>query len=211
LSRAATLAAISAASILALLPAPARAQASGEACRSSRISPEKAVDFATAYEAALPRAKEWRGDAVFTRASHTFRPLDDEGRTRRWTLEFYSEGARETAAMKVEEGVLSCQWSVTSRSVEPPPLSPGFVKDVKRVLAEGAAHGGAELLAKGWKPEVELKIGSLRRIFRFTLWDPIRYYWFVSYLHPTDRKVLLVTLDANDGSFVRSETYKTSR
>ena len=210
MSRGLARAAVLAAALVSLAPGSAAAQSSGEACAAVRITREKDVDFATAYEAVLPRAKEWRGDALFTKAAHTFRPLDAEGRARRWTLEFCSEGARETVEMKVEEGVLSCRWSV-SRKIEVPPLAPGFVKDVRRVLAEGAAHGGAELMAKGWRPELELKIGSLRPFLRFKLWDPIRFYWYVSYLHPTERKVLRVTLDANDGAFVRSETYRMSR
>ena len=102
--------------------------------------------------------------------------------------------------MIVDDGVITCAWASSPRAIRVPPLAPGFERDVTRLLAEGAARGGGELLQRGYGARVELKIGSRRRWFRFTLGDPVRFYWYVDYLHRTRTDVLRLTFDANDGS-----------
>ncbi len=176
-----------------------------------RISREKIVDFQTAFGAADARAKAWRGDATVVKAAHTFTPLDPEGRSKRWYIDFYSPSAQGSAQMTIDDGVITCTWASSPRTVRVPALSAGFQRDVKQLLTEGAAHGGSELLLRGYGTRVELRIGSRRRWFRFTLGDPIRFYWYVDYLHPTRTDVLRLTFDANDGRFVESETYHRSR
>jgi hypothetical protein len=197
---------------LALAAAPLAAQQpAGDACAPVRISREKLVDFATAWGAADPRAKAWRPDAVLTRASHTlFGPVDAEGRSKRWDLEYRSLEKDEGATFTVSDGVLTCAWSSSRAAVTPPALRPDFERDVKKLLRIAAEHGGREYEAEGYAPRIELRIGSRRWLFRFMLGDPIRYYWYVDYLHPSKKKVFRVTIDANDGSFVDSQSYRRS-
>ena len=182
--------------------------AAGTACRSERVSREELVDFPAAYAAAEARARAWRADAVLFKASHTlFAPVDDQGRAPRWNLDFLSPKNREAAEVTIDKGVLSCGPSSVP-AYEPPALAPTFEKDVKRLLAEAAAHGAAAYTARGYTPRAELRVGSRRWLFRFMLGDPIRHYWYVDYMHPNERKVFRATFDANDGRFVGSETYR---
>ena len=69
-------------------------------------------------------------------------------------------------------------------------IKPDFYRDVKKLLAEANAHGGAALMAEGYAPRVELSAGAKGKVL-----------WYVNYEHPTKRGSLQVTFDGNTGKF----------
>jgi hypothetical protein len=161
----------------------------GEACKSEKISPQKQVDFPTAFAAAEKRAKAWQPDVVVARLTHTsLGPIDAEGRSSNWHMVFYSPGTKSTDMITIANGTITCWWT-PGPAGRLPTLKPDFYRDLKTILAEAAAQGGAALIADGYTPTVEMSAG--------TKGD----YWYVNYSHPEKRAGLQVTFDANSGKF----------
>jgi hypothetical protein len=174
--------ALSGADVLAQMPG-------GEACKSEKISPQKQVDFLTAFTAAEKRAKAWQADVVIARLTHTsLGPIDAEGRSSNWHMVFYSPGMKHTDMITIANGMITCWWT-PGPAGRLPVLKPDFYKDVKTILAEAAAHGGAALMADGYLPTLEMSAGTQGS------------FWYVNYSHPTKRAALQVTFDANTGKF----------
>lgn len=162
----------------------------GEACKPEKISPQKEVDFLTAFTAAEKRAKAWQADVVIARLTHTsLGPIDAEGRSSNWYMVFHSPGTKQSDMITIANGMITCWWQPGSAG-RLPVLNPDFYRDVKKLLAEAAAQGGAALMAEGYVPSLELSAGSQGRAF-----------WYVNYSHPQKRAGLQVTFDANSGKF----------
>ena len=161
----------------------------GEACKAEKISPQKQVDFQTAFTAAEKRAKAWQADVVIARLTHTsLGPIDAEGRSSNWHMVFYSPGTKNTDMITIANGTITCWWT-PGPAGRLPKLNPDFYRDVKKLLAEAAAQGGAALMAEGYVPTLELGAGTQ---------GP---FWYVNYTHPQKRAALQVTFDANSGKF----------
>ena len=162
----------------------------GEACKAEKISPQPKVDFLTAFTAAEKRAKAWQADAVVARLAHTsLGPIDAEGRSSNWHMVFYSPGTKNTDMITIANGTITCWWT-PGPAGRLPVLQADFYRDVKKILAEAAAQGGAALMAEGYLPTVEMSAGSQGRAL-----------WYVNYSHPEKRAALQVTFDANTGAF----------
>lgn len=170
-----------------------RAQVPGgaEACKAEKFSPQKQVDFLAAFNAADRHAKAWQADAVIARLTHTS-PIDAEGRANNWYMIYYSPGAKKSDLMTIADGTITC-WSQPGPAGRLPELKPDFYRDVKKLLAEAAAHGGAALMAEGYTPRLEMSAGSKGRSL-----------WYVNYEHQTKRGSLQVTFDANTGKFLQA-------
>jgi len=177
---------------LLLIAFPSATQAQmpgGEACKSEKISPQPKVDFLTAFTAAEKRAKAWQADVVVARLTHTsIGPIDAEGRSSNWYMVFYSPGTKHTDMITIANGTITCWWS-PGPAGRLPKLNPDFYRDVKKILAEAAAHGGDALMAEGYVPTLEMSAGTQGS------------FWYVNYSHPTKRAALQVTFDANTGKF----------
>ena len=79
----------------------------GEACKSEKISPQKEVDFLTAFNAAEKRAKAWQADVIIARLGHTsLGPIDAEGRSSNWHMVFHSPSANKTDMITRESCVI---------------------------------------------------------------------------------------------------------
>ena len=169
----------------------ARAQMPGaEACKPEKISSQPKVDFETAFAAADKRARTWQSDVVISRLGHTsLGPIDADGRSANWHMVYYSPGKKQTDMITIANGTITC-WAMPGPAGRLPELKPNFYRDVKKVLAEASAQGGAALMAEGYLPTVEMSAGSHGRAF-----------WYVNYTHPTKRAALQVTFDANTGAF----------
>jgi hypothetical protein len=162
----------------------------GEACKPETISRQKLVDFQTAFVAAEQRAKAWQADVVVARLVHTsLGPIDAEGRSSNWVMTFHSPKTKLTDSITIADGVITCWWSPNPAG-RIPALAPNFYRDVKKLLAEAAAHGGAALMAEGFTPTLEMSAGSRAHA-----------YWYVNYTHPQKRGSLQVMFDANSGKF----------
>jgi len=162
----------------------------GEACKPEKVSPQKQVDFQTAFSAAEKRARAWQADVVIARLTHTsLGPIDAEGRSSNWHMVFYSPGTKNTDMITIANGMITCWWT-PGPAGRLPELKPDFYRDVKTILAEAAAQGGAALMADGYVPTLEMSAGAQGRA-----------YWYVNYSHPTKRSALQVTFDANSGKF----------
>ena len=177
--------------LLVAVPGAALAQMpGGEACKSEKISPKPQVDFQTAFTAAEKRAKAWQSDVVIARLTHTsLGPIDAEGRSSNWHMVFYSPSTKNSDMITIANGTITCWWSPNPAG-RLPVLNADFYRDVKTILAEAAAQGGAALMADGYVPTLEMSAGSQGKA-----------YWYVNYSHPTKRAALQVTFDANTGKF----------
>ena len=178
------------ATLLLCLPGGVHAQMpGGEACKPEKISSQPKVDFETAFNAADKRARAWQSDVVIARLTHTsLGPIDAEGRSANWHMVYYSPGKRETDMITIANGMITC-WGSPGPSGRLPELKPNFYRDVKKILAEAAAQGGAALMAEGYQPTVELSAGTRGS------------FWYVNYYHPQKGAALQVTFDANTGAF----------
>ena len=162
----------------------------GEACKPEKVSAQKEVDFLTAFTAAEKRARAWQADVVVARLTHTtLGPIDAEGRSSNWHMVFYSPGTKHTDMITIANGSITCWW-MPNPAGRLPELKPDFYRDVKKLLAEAAAQGGAALMAEGYTPTLELSAGAKGQA-----------YWYVNYSHPTKRHGLQVTFDGNTGKF----------
>lgn len=162
----------------------------GEACKPDKVSSNPKVDFETAFNAADKRARAWHPDVVIARLTHTsIGPIDADGRSTNWHMVYYSPGSKQTNMITIPNGMVTCWWT-PGPAGRLPELKPNFYRDVKKMLSDAAAQGGAPLLAEGYLPTVELSAGSQGRAF-----------WYVNYGHPTRGNALQVTFDANTGAF----------
>lgn len=185
--------ALTAALTAQLLVAPARAVSpgGGEACKAEKIAKSTMVDFQTAFAAAEKRAKNWQADAVVARLTHTtLGPIDAEGRSANWLMVFYSPKTQGSDMITIANGRITC-WASSNPAGRLPALGPNFYRDVKTLLREAAAHGGAAYLSQGYTPTVELSAGSKGVA-----------YWYVNYTHPQKRAGVQVMFDGNSGKFV---------
>lgn len=177
--------------LLAAAPVHAQSPGGGEACKAEKIAKTSLVDFQTAFSAAEKRAKAWQPDAVVARLTHTtLGPIDTEGRSANWLMVFYSPKTKGSDMITVANGMITC-WASSNPAGRLPGLAPDFYRNVKTLLREAAAHGGAEYLAQGYTPTVELSAGSKGVA-----------YWYVNYTHPQKRAGVQVMFDGNSGKFV---------
>jgi len=181
------------AACLAYAGAAAAQMPGAEACKAESISGQKQVDFATAYGAAEKRAKAWKPDAVLVKVANTsLGPLDAEGRSANWSIHFYSPGSNQTDFVTVANGTITC-WAGPMPPGRVPAVGPSFRKDVKAMLAEAAARGGAAQIAQGYAPEIQLGAGRK---------DQQAALWYVNYTHPQKGAGLSVIFDANSGRLI---------
>ena len=199
--------------LLICMPVIALAQDGGDACVKARISPHASIDFPTAYAAIAVRATAWQRDARLVKAGQTFGNVDAEGRSKRWHINYFSAATQQGVTFDIDKGVISCQEGASPGVRYIPDLAPNFQKDVKRVLAVAAAHGGSELLAKGYVPTVQLRTYPAQHKLD---WRSSRAVWGVDYLRRTitkdgdsqteDGDSIYVVIDANTGEFIYAAT-----
>lgn len=172
--------------------APARAQATASPCKIEQLSPQKMVEFGTAFAAAEKRARAWQPDVAVVRLGNTtLGPIDAEARSANWYMVWYSKAAMQRIAFTIANGTLSCSLDADSgRGV--PVLKPDYFRDVKQMLATASARGGTALMSRGAQPMVELSVGP-----RSTGSKGI---WFVNY-RVKEGPSLQVTFDGNTGRF----------
>jgi len=171
-------------------PVGAQIAGGGEACKMEKISPQPNPDFLTAFNAAEKRAKAWKPDVVIARLTHTsLGPIDPEGRSTNWHMVWYSPGTNANDMITIANGSITC-YAMPGPSGRLGDIKPEFYRDVRKLLAEANAHGGAALMAEGYAPRVELSAGAKGKVL-----------WYVNYEHPTKRGSLQVTFDGNTGKF----------
>ena len=181
---------------LAFLPLGiARAQATTEACKSERISPEKMVGFGTAYAAADKRAHAWQPDVVVVRLAQTMLgPIDADARSANWYMVYFSPATRKRIAITIANGVMTCYQDADNPG-RIPILKSGIYVDVKQMLATASEKGGAALMRRGALPAVELSAAGEVNGYRG--------FWFVNY-HVKDGPSLQVTFDGSTGKFEKA-------
>lgn len=173
----------------------ARAQSSVEACKATQVSPQKMVDFGTAFAAADKRAHEWHPDVVVVRLGHTtLGPIDAEARSANWYMVWFSPASKERLAITIANGVMTC-YQDSDRPGRLPALKPDFYRDVKQMLSTAAEKGGAALMQKGAQPMVELSAGPPS--------TGGKGLWYINY-RVDQGPSLQVTFDGDTGKFLRA-------
>ena len=181
---------------LALCPqGVARAQTTTEACKSEKISPQKTVDFGTAFAAADKRAHSWQPDVAVVRlAQTTLGPIDADARSANWYMVFFSPATKKRIAITIANGVMTCYQDADNPG-RVPILKSGLYLDVKQMLAKASEKGGAALMQKGALPSVELSAGSEINGYKGL--------WFVNY-QVKGGPSLQVTFDGSTGKFEKA-------
>ncbi|HTD52182.1 MAG TPA: hypothetical protein VK780_04080 [Thermoanaerobaculia bacterium] len=123
---------------------PALAQ---EACKSVQL--KNPPTLSEMYAMADKYAKTWKKDAVPARIGNTsLGPLQPNGSSAAWNLQFYSAAANASIAINTFRGTLTC-WAQTGPAGRLPDLKPDFFRDGAKLYALGKQNGEAPL-AQGY-------------------------------------------------------------
>jgi hypothetical protein len=170
-------------------------QATSEACKPEKVSPQKMVDFGTAFAAADKRAHAWQPDVVVVRLTQTaLGPIDADARSANWYMVFFSPATKKRISITVGNGIMTC-YQDTDNPGRIPILKSGLYLDVKQMLAIASEKGGAALMQKGALPSVELSAGSEINGYKGL--------WFVNY-RVSSGPSLQVTFDGSTGKFEKA-------
>jgi hypothetical protein len=125
-----------------------RPAAADEACKAVTLK-NPAVPLAEMYTMAEKYAKAWQADAVPARITNTsLGPLQPDGSSTAWNLNFYSAKADARVAISTFRGSLTC-WSDKGGAGRIPDLKPGFYRDGAGLYAI-AKKNGETFLSQGY-------------------------------------------------------------
>lgn len=105
---------------------------------AARLTAREAFDLAAA------EARAWRADSALNEMT-TLRdaPLDAQGRSTSWSLQFFSTEGKQINSITITDGAMHCSAQPTSplRTLE---AGPDLILDTKRIYAVGQEAGGSE-------------------------------------------------------------------
>ena len=164
--------------------AVAQAKAS---CAAGKTGKPSAITAAQAWELASERARQWQTDAVpfeFTTSSQG--PLDAEGRSTDWSINFSSQHAKAVDMISITDGQIRC-FTVAGAGGRVLTSVAQILFDTKK-LRETADKAGGNTVGPGAKVAAGLEQG--------TSGAP---EWIFNYQNAQGREVLSVLIDAKSG------------
>jgi hypothetical protein len=110
-----------------------------EACKTVQL--KNSPTLSEMYSMADKSAKAWKKDAVPARIGNTtLGPLQSNGSSAAWNLQFYSDSAKASVAINTFRGSLTC-WADKGSAGRIPDLKPDFFRDGAKLYALAKQHG----------------------------------------------------------------------
>jgi hypothetical protein len=126
----------------------AQSAVAGEVCKMTQLK-NPALTLSEIYSIADGHAKAWQKDAVPAQIANTsLGPLQPNGSSVAWNLQFYSAQAKAHMAVTTFRGSLSCSAEAGSFG-RIPDLKLDFFRDGAKLYSLAQQHGGA-LLKQGY-------------------------------------------------------------
>jgi hypothetical protein len=166
----------------------ARAEAQ-EACKMEQLKDPK-LTLADMYARAEAKAKAWKPDAVPVNIGNTsMGPLDEQGRSEAWALNFYSKTANQNVSITTFRGMFNC-FASAGAAGRIPDLKPDFFRDGAKLYGVAKQHGAA-LLSQGY---IVMLATSAAPSTRHAM-------WYLNFSKPDGASGnLTVIVDANTGA-----------
>jgi len=161
----------------------------GGVCKPIQLK-NPALTLSEIYTMADGSAKAWQSDAVPMRIANTsLGPLQPNGSSVAWTVQFYSAQAKATLAVITFRGSLTCSSEATSPG-RIPDLKPNFFRDGAKLYALAQQHG-SELLKQGYFVTVSTAAAPSDR----------HATWYVNFTNAQSKNgKVSITVDANTGT-----------
>jgi hypothetical protein len=177
----------STAAALGLLLGAARAEGQPKpSCAAGKTGKPPAITAKEAWDLASPRAKAWQADAIpfdFTTVSTA--PLDAEGKSTEWDINFSSEKGKAVDMITISDGQIRC-YAVSGAGGRALKSVDQITFDSK-TLYDAAQKAGGDKIA-GARVMVGLDQGTDGR--------PV---WHFNYANAQGKEVLSVEIDARTG------------
>ena len=163
--------------------------AAEEACKTTALK-KPAVTLSEVYAMAEKAAKAWKPDAVPARIGNTtLGPLQPDGSSAAWNLQFYSAQSKSHVAISTFRGSMTC-WADAGEAGRIPDLKPDFVRDGARLYALAKQHGGP-YLDQGYFVMVQTAAAPADR----------HATWYINYSKESGKDApLSVIVNANTGA-----------
>ena len=159
-----------------------------EACKTTALK-KPAVTLSEMYAMAEKAAKAWKPDAAPARIGNTsLGPLQPDGSSDAWNLQFYSKGSTAHVAISTFRGSMTC-WADAGEVGRIPDLKPGFMRDGAKLYALAKQHG-APFLAQGYTVMVQTAAAP----------DSRHATWYINYSKENKDAPLSVIVNANTGA-----------
>lgn len=159
-----------------------------EACKSVQL--KNSPTLSEMYAMADKYAKAWKKDAVPTRIGNTsLGPLQPNGSSAAWNLQFYSDSAKASVAVNTFRGSLTC-WADKGSAGRIPDLKPDFFRDGSKLYALAKQNGDA-LLGQGYVVMIQTAAAPSDR----------HATWYINYSKENAKNPgVTVIVDANTGA-----------
>jgi hypothetical protein len=173
-----------------LLSRSSRAQ---EACKTLQL-PHPSLTLSEMYAKAQSFAAAWKKDAVPVNITNTvLGPLQPDGGSVAWNLQFYSESAKQSVFVSTTSGMLTC-YAMPAPPGRIPNLKPDFFRDGAKLYGLAKEHGGS-LLAQGYSVMLGSEAQPHTR----------RAFWYLNFTKDrTKDGGLSVIVDANTGKLEKA-------
>jgi hypothetical protein len=156
-------------------------------CVAGKTGKPSAITAAQAWELASARARQWQADAVpFEFTTTSLGPVDVEGKSTDWSINFSSAGAKAVDMISISDGQIRC-FTVSGAGGRVLTSVDQIVFDTKK-LREAAEKAGGDKVGSGAKVAAGLEQG--------TSGAP---EWILNYQNAQGREVLTVLIDAKSG------------
>lgn len=184
---------------IAVVPTPTPAPAPTEP-PAAPPTPTEAVPVALtaqeAYDLALAEAQAWQPDAVLIEmGASALGPVDAEGKSESWSLQFLSPSANELNSMIFVNGTLNATPLPNQGFPQPIPSLDSVIFDTKRIYDIAAAAGGSDHIAAGANVTLALTDYPV---------DENIPTWYVTYSSTATTQGLIVIIEATSGNVLQT-------
>jgi len=165
------------------LASPAAAQC---LTRPAAVAPK--LNGTAAYGLAQTEAAKWKPDHVLIRMMTTMAgPLDAQGRSSQWTIQFFSPSAKQLDIVSFGAGKMTCSTVDAPTGGDPVTVTAETIFDTARLYALAQQAGGSAHDAT----KVAVMAGLSANGAEST--------WSIDYTSPQGRPMLTVTIDSTSG------------
>jgi hypothetical protein len=178
---------------IALLAPPGWATAQPVACATNAERLPTMVSGQDAYALAKAAATKSNADSALLRMLTTMAgPLDAQGRSSEWMLEFFSPAGKKLTMVYLNSGVMTCSVTAVDGPFFGQPIgeTPETIFDTARLIAIAGETGGSAL-----DPASVIITAAFMRSNA-----DAPAIWSISYVTPQGRPVFQVSIDSRSGA-----------
>lgn len=179
--------------VLLWIAALAQAGTAVAQCLTKPAKVDAALNGKDAFAFAKAEAAKWNADSILTKMTTTSEgPLDAEGRSSDWSIQFFSPAAQKLNMMSFTKGVMTCYPIDRTGGGRPILVSDKTLLDTKQMLGIAQQDGGSAIDPK----TVTVSAGIVQNPRSGTIWQ-------LDYSSKETRKsVLQIMIDSTTGKVV---------